>query len=147
MAGFAPRLLAVSLAACLLAGFTGCGGSGNTASTSAQRKQACVAAIEAKTRYHAALAAMGLDFSNTTLRDSVLSATGQFRARVQRLQGATGGAEAAQLGGLVSSLSQQEKVVLAEAAHDLAAASRYGAGLGARLSAGLAQLENICQRA
>lgn len=152
--GSAARLLWLSLAACLLAGLAGCGGTSNTASTSAktantsaQQKQACVTAIEAKSRYHAALLAMGLSFSNATLRDRALSATGQFRAQVQRLEGLTGGAQAAQLAGLATALAQQEKVVLAEGAHGLAAASRYGTDLNTHLNAGLAQLESVCSKA
>jgi hypothetical protein len=147
MFGSAARLLAGSLTACLVAGFAGCGGSSNTASTSAQRKQACVTAIEAKSRYHAAALAMGLNFFNAPLRDRELSASGRFRAQVRRLEGLTGGAQAAQLAGLEAALSQQEKVVLTEAAHNVAAASRYGAGLNMRLTAGLAQLESICSKA
>ena len=90
---------------------------------------------------------MGLNFFNTPLRHRELSASGQFRAQVQRLEGLTGGAQAAQLAGLATALAQQEKVVLAEAAHNVAAASRYGTGLNTRLPAGLAQLESICSKA
>jgi hypothetical protein len=134
-----------SLGLLLVVLLTGCGGGGHSsAKSSADGKTACAKVKVANAHYRLAIARMGLKFKNKPLTAKALAATHDFRTTSEQLRGVSSSSEKKQLDQLVQALSNQEKVLMAFAANNFAAAAPYGKGLNAALFQSIANLSKIC---
>jgi hypothetical protein len=134
-----------SLGLLLVVLLTGCGGGGHpSAKSSVDGKAACAKVKVANAHYRLAIARMGLKFSNKPLGAKAQAATREFRETSEQLQRVSSSSEKKQLAQLVLALSHQEKVLMAFAANNFAAAVPYGKGLNAALYQSIANLSKIC---
>jgi hypothetical protein len=134
-----------ALTCSLLVLLTGCGGGSHAgAKATAEGRAACAQATAAEARYHRAGVAQNVKFLNKALDAATLAAAQEFRRSAEQLEPVSSSSEKRELGQLVSALAQQEKVLMAFAAYDLATARRYVTGLNEALFKSLANFKKIC---